>query len=227
MPARPRGTPWARWTSGADQYEEHFFDCPECADEVKEAAIFLENAEEVVRSESERAAVIERRRTQPARSPWWGGAKVLFWPVPMGAAATLALILGGPAVYLALHKVPELERALANAEALQPAPSYFLTVSRSELPVVAVSKGESRVALTLSRSSDRSFPFYLCEVRDASDRIALSSVVPAAPQRENCSLLPTDPPAGSPRHAVAGLESRTSRTPASDFTRYNFTFERE
>jgi len=205
-----------------DQYEEHFFDCPECAEEVRAAAIFLDNAEAVVRAKP------FGWRTQADPSPGWqSGWKALFWPVPLAAAATLTLSLGGPAAYLAFFRLPQLERVIAEGQTLQAAPSYFLSVSRSEPEVVRVSPAEHRVALTLSRSSDRTFPFYLCEVRDASDRALISNVIPGPRQEGELQiLLPTDKlHPGTYVIAVAGLDSASSRSPASAFIRYPFAFE--
>ena len=212
-----------------DQYEEHFFDCPDCADEVKAATLFLENAEAVVREDDPPAEKdpSERRVSVPVSR--WGDWKALFWPMPLGAAAALALLLGGPAVYLASVKVPELERARAEAESLQAAPWVFLSVSRSEPPVIRVASTQRMVGLTLSKSETRSLPFYLCEVRDAGGRVVLSNVVAAPPRGGELQiLLPTGTlQPGAHAVAVAGLETVSSRPTASDFTLYPFVFERQ
>jgi hypothetical protein len=211
-----------------DQYEEHFFDCPDCADEVKAATLFLENAKAVVREEGVPAKEDRRERTSAERANPWAGWKALFWPMPLGAAAALAMLLGGPTVYLAFFKVPQLERARAEAESLQAAPWHFLSVSRSEPPLVRVSPSQRMVGLTLSKSDSRTYPFYLCEVRDASGRVVTSNIVPAPPRGGELQiLLPTAKlHPGNHVVAVAGLEAASSR-PASDFTLYSFTFERQ
>ncbi len=212
--------------SERDAYEAHFFECEECAQEVKAAARFLEAARPVV-GEGERQATEVAARPRPSiAKARWPQVSSLFWPMPLGAAAALLLALGGPAVYLAAVKVPRLERALAEAQSLQPASWHFLSVSRSEPPTVTVSAGEHWVGLSLSRSSEKSFPYYLCEIRDASDRIVLSNVIPGArPDDELQILAPAERlQPGTYVVAIAGLESPSSRTPAAEFTRYYFTF---
>jgi hypothetical protein len=131
----------------------------------------------------------------------------------------------GAVGYQSLVVVPSLRQ---EAQSLQPAPSYFLSVSRGEVPVVVASEHERLVVLTLSRSSDRSFPFYLCEVRDASDRVVLSSVVPAAPQGEELQLvLPTRHlTPGAHVLAVTGLESPSASAQAEP-ARYAFILQHE
>jgi hypothetical protein len=199
-----------------ESYEEHFFDCLDCAAEVRASAAFVEDA---------RAVVSQGEATRRSR---WTAWTALSWPVPLGAAAVLVLSLGGPAAWLAFHEVPRLEGALAEAESLQAAPWHFLSVSRSDPPVVTVSGSQRAVGLTLSRSEAGSSAFYVCEVRDASGRVVLSSVVPG-PARggELQLLLPVGRlQPGSHVLAVAGVEAATARPAVSDFTAYPFTFER-
>lgn len=216
--------------SERDAYEEHFFDCPECADEVRTAALFMDSARAVL-AEKRPAGVpvagIVPRRPEPSPVSLWDRLRPAFWPMPLGAAAALALLLGGPATYLALVKVPELQRARVEAEGLQAASSYFLTVSRGEPPVVSVSGSQRMAGLRLSKSLARSFPYYFCEVRDKGGRVVLANVVPAPPAGELQILLPAgrlEP--GAYVIAVAGLESPSSRTPVTEYTLYPFTFER-
>ena len=215
-----------------DQYEEHFFDCPDCADEVKAATLFLENAEAVVREQDE--PVKDRRERKLVELPVepsspWVAWKALFWPMPLGAAAALVLLLGGPAAYLAFLKLPQLERARAEAESLQAAPWHFLSVSRGDPPVVKVTAPQRVVGLTLSKDASRTFPFYFCELRDASGRVVLSNVIAAPPRGGELQLLlPTGKlQPGAHVIAVAGVETSTSRPKASEFTLYPFTFERQ
>jgi hypothetical protein len=209
-----------------DRFEEHFFDCPECAEEVKAAATFLEDVEAVAR-EDVPAEPNYRWPTPPEPSPWWHSWKAAFWPMPVGAAASLALLLGGPAVYMASVTVPRLEKRVAADQALRLAPGYFLSVSRSARPVVSVQEHERIVVLTLSRSSDRSFPFYRFTVEDASGQSVLSSVVPSPPEQDEMQiLLDTERlQPGSYVLAVAGLES-ASAAKATPSAEYHFTFQR-
>lgn len=212
-----------------DAFEAHFFECPECAEEVKVAFRFLGAAESAVRQDEPALGAEDAADSRPPLPKTAGfGVRGLFWPVPLGVVAAVVLVLGGAAVYLATVTVPRLERSLAQNEALQPAPWLFLSVSRSEPPRVTVSAGESWVGLTLSRNSDRSFPYYRCEIRDANDQAVLRSVIPGVPARDELQILV---PTGKLRPgayvlAVAGLESPSSATPSTPLTRYHFTLAR-
>jgi len=204
-----------------DQYEEHYFECPDCAEEVKAAAIFVESAEPVVGKVARGAG----QGDDPTRS--WARLRDLFWPVPLGAAAALVLFLG-LAAYQGLVVLPRLGRELAATDALQPAPSYFLTVSRGEAPVVRAAAGQRVVALTLSRSSEGTFPFYRCELKNSAGRTLLSAVLPGpAPGDELQILLPVERlPAGAHVLGVTGLASPSAPAPASPSAEYPFVFER-
>lgn len=209
-----------------DQYEEHFFDCPDCADEVRSAALFLENAGAVAREGDVGKEDIKERSVARPRAFWdW---RSLLLPMPLAAAAALVLLLGGPAAYLAFVKVPQLELARAEAESLQAAPWHFLSISRSEVPTLSVTASQRMVGLRLSKNSSQSHPFYLCELRGADGRVVLSNVIPAPPGGGELQiLLPVGKlQPGAHVVAVAGIETPTA-PPASDFTLYPFTFARE
>jgi len=213
-----------------DQYEEHFFACPECADEVKATAIFLDNAKPVLgegASGAPRAGPSEPGSNERDTRFRWTDWRTLFWPLPLGAATSMLALLGVSG-YQGLVLLPQMRHELREAVALQSAPSYFLSLSRGEVPVVRASAGQRVVALTLSRSSDRPLPFYRCEVLDAAGRSVMSRVVPGPSLGDELQiLLPTERlQPGAYVLAVAGLESTSSRASAAGVVRYHFTFER-
>jgi hypothetical protein len=205
---------------GADeraQFEEHFFECHECAEDVKAGATFLDGAREFLAKDAapEQPAAQQARRWSP---------RTLFWPLPAGAAvaATLLLAVAG---YQSLVVLPRLRGELAQAESPQAAPQFFLSVSRSETQAVTLSPAQRMVSLTLSKSSDRSFPHYRCDVRDASGRTVESAVLPAPREGDELQLLL--PVArlkpGAYVLALSGLDSPTGPVAAPDLARYHFT----
>jgi hypothetical protein len=195
---------------------------------VKAAAIFLDNAKAVVSTDKRRVTGEGDGSTQLDPIARRSRLRSLFWPLPYGAAAAAGLLLS-VAGYQSLVVLPGLRHELQGAQALQSAPWYFLSVSRGETPVVTVSGAERRVGLTLSRSSDRRFPFYRCEVRDATGRTVLSSVIAAPPGGDELHVLvPADRLSpGDYVLVVTGLESDSSPATESDFSRYEFRFERK
>src|SRR5262249_915005 len=164
------------------EFEEHFFDCRECAEDVKVGAAFLDGAQELLAKEASR----EEQALAQSRRPW--SPRRLFWPMPAGAALAAGLVLA-LAGYQSLVLLPRLRGELALADAPQAGPQFFLSVSRSEPKAVTVAPGQRMVSLTLSKSSDRSFPYYRCEVRDASGRVVQSAVVPGAREADELQLL--------------------------------------
>jgi hypothetical protein len=213
------------------RYEAHFFGCSECAEEVKAATDFLDGARAVVIDPGKAAENGGHQRGHLLRAPWWDGRKTLFWPVPAGAAAAVLLVLGGPAVYLGLIKVPRLERDLYQAESLQPASWHFLTVSRSEPQAVRIPKGARMVGLTLSRSFSDEHPYYRCELRrpDASAQKPLFMDVPAPPGGDELQMVvPVRALRPGPYLLVLdGLENAGGKVVAADIARYAFTIENQ
>lgn len=201
-------------------YEEHFFECRECAEEVKSAAAFVENAREVLADAPATAAAAPATRTE-AKPGWLS----VFWPVPSGALAAAALLAAFTG-YHALVVVPGLESELATARAPQAAPWSFLSVSRSEPQVVRVPEGTRMAGLTLSRSSEVSFPYYRCDV-EADGQVLASAVVAAPPRGDELELLiPVLEMQPGPHVIVLhGMESRSGEVTAPEVGRYQFTFE--
>jgi hypothetical protein len=155
------------------RFEEHFFDCPECAEELKLTETFLAGARRVVAARAAEA---------PRASGWTRH----FWPAPAGALAAAAVLI---AVVVG-HDLSA-RRQLAAALAPQPATWYFLAVSRGEPPVIVTSKSKRLVGMTLGEPPGPPLSSYRCEVRDAAGRVVWSFVVPApARGREIEMMLP-------------------------------------
>lgn len=187
-----------------EAFEAHFFGCAACAEDVKAAAALADG----IRS---------RPRPRPARRP-------VFWPMPLGAAAALALCAGAT-LFQALEVVPRLRQELREADTLQAAPSFFLYASRSELPVVSVPAGSRRLTLRLGADSDLTFPAYRCELRDAAGRVHQSGRVAAPPRGEELQvLLPlAGIPAGSYEIGLDGLDGPGAAAEVRGVARYRFT----
>ena len=69
----------------ADSFEEHFFDCRECADEVRTGAAFLEGGRKLAR-EAREAPVVSITEHRQSRRTW----------LPAAVAAVLLLSIGTP-----------------------------------------------------------------------------------------------------------------------------------
>ena len=141
-------------------FEEHFFDCPDCGDELRTTATFLVGARRVIASNAPR--VLEEK----PRRAWWS----LFWPMPAGAAVAFAAVL-------ALVGWQQLR--LRAADGPQAVSWHFLSVTRGEPPAIALAPGQRLIGLTLGQPAGPPATAYRCELRDAAGAVLESFAVPA------------------------------------------------
>jgi hypothetical protein len=188
-------------------FEEHYFDCQECAEEVRLTAAFLDNARGVVR-ETETAAAVPRRWPR------------LFWPIPAASAAALVL-LGVGLGYVGLTARSG-ERS-ASPLTIQPVSWQFLSISRSAPPTLSVCPRASVVPLLLSQTVAASQSRFRCDLRAASGEVkAIGTLPSAAPGEELRLLLPVEGlAAGSYVLELSGLPSGGGEA-AAPVARYPF-----
>lgn len=206
-------------------FEAHFFDCPECARDVRAASVFLEGAATAPGlhpAPAWREALGRLRRALTDAPAAWR-----LRPLPAAAFAVLFSIAGYGG-YQALVVVPRLRLELARADAPQTVPWQFLSVSRSERPVVNLPADSHRLGLTLSRSSPREYPFYRCEVLDANGRLLESAVIPAPPSGDELHLLLPARRLQPGRTVVvlAGRETKDAAEPEVELARYELVLVR-
>src|ERR1700722_7155381 len=75
-----------------DEFEEHYFDCQDCAMDVRAGSQFVEQSRIVLAEETEPVSVRATARPKPVPSPWSAG----FWSAwfrPAFAVPILALLL--------------------------------------------------------------------------------------------------------------------------------------
>ncbi len=202
------------------EFEEHFFTCPECAEDVKTLTTFVADARAVLAREtsSRRLASATRRLL---RGPW---RSLTALPV----AATVLLLLG-VTVYQSTVTVPRLRHELAQARAPQATSWHFLSVARSDPPEVRVSEDQRMFGLTLSRSGYEPYAHYRVDVQDAEGTQVLSTVVPTPPAGDELQLLlPVSELApGAYALVLSGLDAPDGLARAPDLVRYHFILTRE
>jgi hypothetical protein len=157
-------------TDERDQFEEHFFSCTECSEDVRLTAIFLDNLKEVLK---------EPYAIRPAKAPPEimqspAAARRWFLAPQIGLAAGIALLaLTG---YQNAVVIPHLHRELVQQEGPQSYPAFFITETRSEPNVITAGRNEQYVALQFSKVPGRVFPFYRCELKSQDNRTVSSTV---------------------------------------------------
>jgi hypothetical protein len=168
-----------------DEYEEHYFDCPSCAEELKATVAFMESAKQVahhenlqpVRPAPERAAQTER----PGFFAWLRPA----FAIPVFAA--LLFFIG----YQNAITIPRLKQSEAHAVTASTYKPFSLPAlgTRAEGTPFRVSV-RANEAFTLDvdmpgNSSDG----YLCQVRDQSGRVYLSQPISSEAAKDSVHLL--------------------------------------
>jgi hypothetical protein len=148
-------------------FEEHFFMCPECAEDVRALTVFAANAKAALREES-----------KPPPIPGFLPGRA-FW---LAVAMNIALLLG--LGYTLLKFVPQVREELAEARAPQ-----FV----QDVPVLGVSRGESAIRKIAPATRRIVFSFYLPEqfqsiayqLKDESGSIGPRVILPSPPKEDS------------------------------------------
>jgi hypothetical protein len=201
-----------------EAFEDHYFDCRECARDVRAAAAFREVSTSLLRADPP-----PRPRMQPARAR---SLAAWFWPAPSGLLAAAAALL--VAVVYQGSQSADLRQRLADAESPQAISMHFLPIARASEPPAVVARAEDRfVGVTLSASWEQSFPRYALQLVDASGLIRWSEEIGAPdPGGEIQLLLPSrDLSPGGYVLEVRGVSAKDGRR-GEALARYPFTLQR-
>jgi hypothetical protein len=136
-------------TEEAEEFEQHYFDCAECAMAVESGTQFIETA----RAEFGAAMpAVARRPVAPVRKPFWTRLSE-FWAQPAFAApAFAALLFGGIALYQGVAVIPGMRQAFSSARAI---PAFQLAgASRGAVASVAVPANAASFALSVDIPPD-------------------------------------------------------------------------
>lgn len=189
-------------------FEDHYFDCPECADDVRLGGLMSDAARSGL-LDAPRVSTFQPRR--PARQAWHRSVAL-----PWAAAATLALLAG----YQSLAVVPALRRQ-NGPQALSPV--TLRPASRGQEAVVAtpVAGGAVTLAVDVAGASPSGRLQY--ELRRADGTRVASGIVPA-PQAGSPLLLlvPASLLAPAAHYALSVHDSMNSGLTVED---YGFTVE--
>jgi hypothetical protein len=166
-----------------DEYEEHYFDCAECAADLKATAAFVSMSRMAFREEPSAAATAVERPTSPQPS-WVQPFRWAFVAVPAFAALALAVIAG----YQREVTIPNLQKSVALAPSSASAQVLELGASAvrrggdaaaNETPFVINPSAEFSVNFDFTPSGEPALA-YVCQLKDSSGRIVLQQAVPGA-----------------------------------------------
>src|ERR1700738_1043732 len=123
-----------------DEFEEHFFDCKECALDVRAGALFVEQSKVVL---AEKVAPVAARLPATAPGPAKPGWLTWFRPAVVVPVMVMLLAVIG---YQNLVIYPQLQQALNRPQVL-PWASVNVGTYGSEGPVIATRRGEGFLLL--------------------------------------------------------------------------------
>lgn len=163
-----------------DDFEQHFFDCPVCALDVRSGALFVEQSKIVLAEKSGPVSAFMPAPTPVAAKPGWFG-----WlpPVlrPAFAVPAMALLLA-VIVYQNLVTYPQL-RAASESPRVLPWAAVNVGTWGSGGPVITTRPGESFL-LFVRIPPDGSYSRYTAELYNPSGKVEWTVAIPVTSGQE-------------------------------------------
>jgi hypothetical protein len=151
-----------------DQFEDHLFDCQDCALDVRAGAMFVEQTKAAL---ADVAAEVPVPARVPAKAGWFAWLRPAF-VVP--ALALLLAVIG----YQNLIQVPHLELAASQPQAL---PYASINIStRGAVKTTLVAKAGEDFLLLLSIPPDSTYSAYILELHNPAGSLKWSLKIPAS-----------------------------------------------
>ncbi len=155
-----------------DQFEEHMFDCPECAVDVRAASMFVEQSKAVLSETRGPKPVIV---PSPARKGW------LDWLRPAFAAPALALLLVVVG-FQNLISLPTLRHA-AHTPRVTPWAVANVGMMGDEASQIPLTEGQG-FALLVRIPPEEGFKEYTADLVNPSGKVEWSLAIPVASEKD-------------------------------------------
>lgn len=172
----------------SDEYEEHYFDCPACAHDLKTTSVFMESSRQVLREQVPEP--VDRKGFAPQEGGWLAWLRPAF-AVPVFAA--LLLFIG----YQNTLTIPALRQASSRASTAEVVKSFSL------MSVGSRGEGSSSLGISVGPLEDfgldvdmpgNSSTGYLCQIQDESGKVRFTLPVSAEAAKRSVHV---NIPAGS------------------------------
>lgn len=164
----------------AERFEQHFFECPDCASAVEEGQVLLANGREAVRSLQRSSEIREARPSLWTSLMHWLSRPAGFVPV------AACLFLAGLAAYQNTVTIPGLRRV---RDAARVVPAFqLIAASRGEGSTITVPRGASSFIVSVDVPPDAQFSIYECEL-NASGRSVFRLTAPAPAANQPLTIL--------------------------------------
>ena len=188
-------------TAEADSFEEHYFDCHECAEDVRDGMAMLEGGRNLAR-------VWARRESNgtPAHVSGPAGAQVArprFTWFPAAAAAMLVIVLGGTFLMRTRDEVPSFE--------VMETPVY-LAVSRNTQNIVVLAENQSVVRFVDVPATDGPYASYELRLLAPDGKVLGSSTISSQQAMDSVPVALRGLATGTHEIVIEGVDGGGQRT---------------
>jgi len=193
--------------SEREEFEKHFFACPECSESLETGAALISNARAVFLD----PAGIPVTATSPGWKKWFG-LEWSFAPAAALAGCVVMMVLVG---YQNLVQIPALRQGAESGD-LAMAPAISIRAARAQQALTFV-KRNGMVTLTVVHEWEDAYSRYSTEVEwVANHRVVSKTGIAATPADISVSLRTERLEAGAYLLTVYGLrEGSAERTPVA------------
>jgi len=158
-----------------DEFEEHFFDCRDCAVDVQAGALFVEQSKIVLAEKPELVAAGLPTAPVPAKPGW------LAWLRPAVVVPVMVMLLAVIG-YQNLVIYPQMQQALNSPQVL-PWASVNVGTYGSEGPVITTRPGEGFL-LFVRIPPESGYSHYTAELYNPGGKLEWSLTIPVASGKE-------------------------------------------
>jgi hypothetical protein len=202
-----------------DEFEEHYFDCRECADDVRATSAFLDAAKNELR-----AAPLPQRAALKEKKPWFAWLWTPAFAVPALAACLLVI------AYQNFIVLPRSRTAIAELRSPEVLPALSLVGGNSRggtVPSVAIDGAHAFLVSFDVPTQDR-FSSYTCLLYSPTGSLTWSVQVSAEEAKDTVSIrVPAVQVApGDYTLAVQGNTGAAAGGNGVDLAHYRFTLTR-
>lgn len=202
-----------------EAFEEHYFECGVCAEDVRTASQFLEDMKGVLAGRHPLPVPMPTREAREQRSPGWTWTA---WLRPQFATALVA-VLGIVAAVETFSTIPSLKQQVREVSAPRPVRSITLKPqTRGASTLLTVKPGEAALltldGLDLPPAAASRLQFVV-KSNDGQDVLSFSGEYPGADEPVIISFPKLDLPAGN---YVLHVETLSTAGTARELGRYPF-----
>lgn len=201
-----------------DEFEEHYFDCPDCAADVHAGALFVEQSKIALEFEQSKASLSARPAKLPAQAPvpvrpsaaWFGWLRPVF-VVPV--LATLLVVIGYQ------DRANRILQQAANSPQVLAEAVVNLGVRGTE-PVSVPAHAGQAFELSLNVPPESRFSSYKLDLYNSQGKLEWSHTIPASGSGTLSLYVPGSDPGSDHRPGTLAVHGVTAGGESEDLGRF-------